>query len=266
MPSTHVQRWAWRITALFLWLTPPLLASGVHHGAMDALLYCTGFLNDGFVDHPGLYGFWAAIVYIQLATLSGWAVLHSKRPWRLWAVLASGGLVNLLVRRDLSADLIRYEPNAVSALLGLAAAHGDSVVAVRLVWMWLIVRELFKEGKVRRGLSLLLCAHPVILGLGARWWDTGVVVTSLCLYLSAQWLREIRPLPKADQEAVLGGQPQRAPTSSQFSLSDREVTPDHRDGDDSDDDDALPGGLPLHDEDDNDGKQEEDGPEDVTLQ
>lgn len=256
--TRSLQLWGWYITVPLLWLVPPLFANGVHHEALDALLYCTGFLNDGLVDHPGLYGFWTAIVYIQLAALSGWAVLHSKRPWRLWAVLALGGMINLLVHREAPTDRIRYEPDTLSIMFGLAAAHGDAVVAVRLVWMWLAARELARERKWHRAKLVALCVHPVVLGLGARWWDTSVVAVSVGLYFSAQWLREIRPLPKPEHEAVLGDHPV---TSSQLSVSDAA-----RSGaDESDSDGELPGGRAVH-EIELDGKEDEDGPEDSTLQ
>ena len=261
MQTAELQRWVWRITAALLWVLPPALAGWVHHEAMDALLFCTAFFNDWFVEHPGLYGFWAAVVYIQLAALSAWAVLHSKRPWRLWAVLILGGLGNLLVRSELPMDRVQYEPSALTTLLGPAAAHGDTVVAVRLVWMWLIVRELARDRQWHRGWQVLLCVHPVLLGLGARWWNTNVVAASAGLYLGAQFLREIRPLPKVEHEAVLGEQPV---SSSQFTLS------DHGDEDEAaEENDGTTHELPLHEpgsDDDGDIKRDEDGREDSTVQ
>jgi hypothetical protein len=257
MLTAELQRWIWRITAALLWVLPPALAGWVHHEAMDALLFCTAFFNDWFVDHPGLYGFWAAIVYIQLAALSAWAVLHSKRPWRLWAVLILGGLGNLLVRSELPTDRVQYEPSALATLFGPMAAHGDTVVAVRLVWIWLIVRELAHERQWRRGWRVLLCVHPVLLGLGARWWNTNILAASAGLYLGAQFLREIRPLPKAEDEAVLGEKKQVS--SSQFTLS----------GHDEEEELSAGNELPLHEpgsDDETDLKRDEDGREDSTAQ
>jgi len=164
--------------ALIGWLVPPALGQMLYRSDVDAL----GWMNVQavFREHPGFYGFWCGVLYIQIIVLLVRTARHGRRVPAMLFVLF-GGFVNLLVAKEPTDSRIQLEPWGAQLLLSPLSSYGNTVMAPRLVCLWLALEEIGDERALWRLARLALGFHPVLLSLLCGWITTPVLYASLVL-------------------------------------------------------------------------------------
>lgn len=167
------------LLALIGWLLPPALGQLLYRGDADALAWMN--IQAVFREHPGFYGFWCGVLYIQIFVLLVRTARYGRRIPALLFVLF-GGFVNLLVAREPADSRIQLEPWGAQLLLSPLSAYSNTVLAPRLVCMWLAIEEIGDERWIWRAARMALSFHPVLLSLLCGWVTTPVLYASLVLW------------------------------------------------------------------------------------
>lgn len=172
------------LLAAAAWLIPTALARALYRDDVDVVAWLAA--PTVFAEHPGLYVFWCLCVYLEVAILAFHAVRRGGQLRTMAAVLALGGLANLFVSRRPRDARTQLEPWGAQLLAAPLTEFADTVVAPRLVCVWLALQDTRRLHVVP---FVFLALVPTLLAILAGWIDGPVLVASLLAWRAASTAR-----------------------------------------------------------------------------